>query len=400
MKKEKEIYSYLAIYLTSLLFFSYFFLYVKHQVGNDSTISEWLINYEGGFTKRGLIGQIAIEISRFFNLNLRLSIFLMQSFVCTIYFTLLFNLLKNFKLERIVLLSIFTPIFILYPIAEIEVLARKEIIIFSLYLLYLLIPRSNIWKTFSFLIFTSISMLVWEPVIFFFPIFFILEVIEKNIENYNAQLFNILISFIPSLIIAYIFIFNPLNEIEWNKMDEVLRSEFNQICYMSCGLLKSKSSIIQQFEGNYGSYSIEVFIRYFLIICIGFYPLFTLIKNSKINNNNLIVFKHFSNFSKILLFSLTPVILLFAMGYDWGRWVNISYVFLLIVFFQLHKHKKITINYENIEKTFTYKLKKKTFVFFFLIFCFSWNPKTVITGDVASFPGYRVPYKLFKIINN
>ena len=39
---------------------SFFFLEIKHDVGNDSTISEWLINYSGGFTKRGIIGQISI----------------------------------------------------------------------------------------------------------------------------------------------------------------------------------------------------------------------------------------------------------------------------------------------------------------------------------------------------
>ncbi|WP_440920173.1 hypothetical protein [Candidatus Pelagibacter sp.] len=400
MKKEKTIFNFLAIYLIILLVFSYFFLFTKHQVGNDSTISEWLINYEGGFTKRGLIGQIAIEISRLFNLNLRITIFFLQSFVCTIYFILLFNFLKNLKLEKIVILSIFTPIFILYPVAEIEVLARKEIIIFSLYLIYLLVPNRNILKIFSFIVFTSISMLVWEPVIFFFPIIFLLEIIEKNIENYDVHFYKILFLFVPSLMIASIFIFDPLNEIEWNMMASILKSEFDQNCYMSCFLLKSKSTIIQQFQGNYGSYSLEVFIRYFFIILIGFYPLFTLIKNSKINNYNLVLFKHFVSFSKILLFSLTPVILLFAMGYDWGRWVNISYIFLLIIFFQLLKHRRITINYENLRNTFIYKLKRKTFIFFFVIFCFGWNPKTVITGDVASFPGYRIPYKVFKIINN
>ena len=35
--------------------------------------------------------------------------------------------------ERVIILSILSPIFILYPVAEIEVLARKEIIVFSLY---------------------------------------------------------------------------------------------------------------------------------------------------------------------------------------------------------------------------------------------------------------------------
>ena len=59
MKKKIDIY--LFTYLFILLCFSYFFLFIKHEVGNDSTISEWLINYEGGFTKRGVIGQLAID---------------------------------------------------------------------------------------------------------------------------------------------------------------------------------------------------------------------------------------------------------------------------------------------------------------------------------------------------
>ena len=163
----KKINNYLKIYLLILLIFSYFFLFMKHQVINDSTISEWLINYEGGFTKRGLTGQIAVELSRFFEINLRLVILLLQSLVYTLYFFLLHKLLKNLKNNRIVLLSIFTPIFILYPVAEIEVLARKEIIVFLILLVYFLIPRNSRFKSTSFIIFTSLVMLIWEPIIFF-----------------------------------------------------------------------------------------------------------------------------------------------------------------------------------------------------------------------------------------
>ena len=119
MKKRLE--GYLLYYLLILLSFAYFFLFLKHGVGNDSTISEWLINYEGGFTKRGIIGQIAIEISRYFNSELRWVIFILQTFTITSYFLLLFYLLKKLHYERVIILSIFTPIFILYPVAEIEV---------------------------------------------------------------------------------------------------------------------------------------------------------------------------------------------------------------------------------------------------------------------------------------
>ena len=165
---EKKLNKYLIFYLSTLLGFSYFFLSIKYQVGNDSTISEWFINYEGGFTKRGLIGQLAISLTRFFDSDLRWVIFLLQSFTCSIYFLLLYNFLKNLKYERVIILSIFTPIFILYPIAEIEVLARKEIIVFSFLIIYLFVPRKSNFKIISFIIFSVLSMLVWEPIIFFF----------------------------------------------------------------------------------------------------------------------------------------------------------------------------------------------------------------------------------------
>ena len=63
--------NYFILYLSFLWLFGIFFLYVKHSAQSDSTISEWIINYQGGFTKRGLIGEICFQIAQFFNLSLR-----------------------------------------------------------------------------------------------------------------------------------------------------------------------------------------------------------------------------------------------------------------------------------------------------------------------------------------
>lgn len=398
MKKKLDIY--LFTYFLILLCFSYFFLFIKHEVGNDSTISEWFINYEGGFTKRGMIGQLAIELSRYFQTNLRWIIFLLQSFTVTIYFLLLFNLLKKLRFDRVIILSIFTPIFILYPVAEIEVLARKEIIVFSFFLFYFLIPRENIFKILSLSIFLVLATLVWEPIIFFFPLFLLFEIIENNIEKFDIKFLKIILSFIPSLMVALIIILDPLTDMEHKKMAFVLKNEFDQNCYMSCGLLKTKSSIFQQFQGNFGRYSLEVFVRYFLIIVIGFYPLITLFNNSSLRNNKLLLFNYFKKPIYIFYVACLPIILLFAMGFDWGRWVNISYVILAIIYFQLLIMNFFVLDFKKLRKNFLYQIKGKIFIIFFIFFCFGWNPKTVITGDVASFPGYRIPYKAFKILSN
>ena len=166
---------------------------------------------------------------------------------------------------------------------------------------------------------------------------------------------------------------------------------------MSCELLQNKSSIAQQFQGNFGKYSFEIFLRYFLIILIGFGPLFILLKHSTLKKNNLFFFKYFKNLLAPFLFIGSPVIILFAMGYDWGRWVHISYVMTFILFIFLIKNNLINIDLIKLKKNKLNLVKKKLFITIFIIFCFTWNPKTVVTGDVASFPIYRIPYKLFKI---
>jgi len=380
---------YLNYYLIGLFIFSVFYLFEKHTVGNDSTISEWLINYEGGFTKRGLIGQLCIYFSDIFDLQLRQTILIFQIIIIGIYFFLLFNFFSNLRIDKLILFSIFSPIFILYPVAEIEVLARKETFIFIFFLCYFFLEKET-YKLIYKLTILPLGILIWEPVIFFFPFWFFIDLINsRNKINYN-YLLKILFHFVPSIIVALYIAFNPISEINHNEMANFLKENFNEICYMSCGLLLSRSTIIDQFLGNLPLYSFEVFLRYFLILIIGFAPLIILIYYSKIQN-----------ISKTLFITLIifPILILFSMMGDWGRVVNIFYTFSILTFIHLLKKKLIIID-QSVEQNFLIKRlnNKKIFVFLFIIFAFGWNPKTSIAGDVATKPGYQIPRKAIKII--
>ncbi len=397
---KKNIDTHIIIYLSILFLFSVFFLFQKHEVANDSTISEWLINYEGGFTKRGLIGQCAIYLSKLLAINLRDTIFILQTLLVGIYFFLIFHFLKNILYNKVFIFAIFTPIFILYPIAEIEVLARKELFIFIYILIYTFIPiRKKEYKFYYKFFLFPITILIWEPIIFFILFFLFLDLIENNITRINKLFFFQIFSYTPSVLLAFYIALNPISEESHNLMAISLLENFNEHCYMSCALLKTKSSIYEQFQGNFGKYSIEIFVRYILIVIIGFGPLFILLFNSKLKKNILFLNK-FNNLLFPYLIFLSPVILLFAMGYDWGRWVNISYVFSIISFIYIYKYNLITLSEKFLNNKLLKNLKKKLFIFFFIFYCFGWNPKTAITGDVASFPGYRIPYKALKIILN
>ena len=229
--------------------------------------------------------------------------------------------------------------------------------------------------------------------------FLFLDLIENNITRINKLFFFQIFSYTPSVLLAFYIALNPISEESHNLMAISLLENFNEHCYMSCALLKTKSSIYEQFQGNFGKYSIEIFVRYILIVIIGFGPLFILLFNSKLKKNILFLNK-FNNLLFPYLIFLSPVILLFAMGYDWGRWVNISYVFSIISFIYIYKYNLITLSEKFLNNKLLKNLKKKLFIFFFIFYCFGWNPKTAITGDVASFPGYRIPYKALKIILN
>ena len=378
---------YLILYILTLFIFSIFYLYGKHNVGNDSTVSEWLINYEGGFTKRGLIGQIAIYISEFLNYSLRQSILFFQIFSIGIYYLLLINFFKLIKFNKIVLLSIFTPIFLLYPVAEIEVLGRKEIIIFSFYLIYLTLKNFK-QKNYFRIFLLPLLMLIWEPVVFFFIFWLIVDYIEGVFEKNYKSLIKYLLTFIPAILIGVYIALSPISEIDHKNMAFFLKENFNENCYMSCALLLSKSSIYDQFKANFSLFNFEIFFRYFLIILIGFGPLIILVKFSQ--------FKRL-NYKILLSLVTTPIFILFMMMSDWGRIVNIFYTFSIISFLYLYKKKFLIINDKILENFFIKVLSKKhVFTIFFIIFCFGWNPKTSLTGDIATNPLWKIPYNASK----
>ena len=85
--------NFLAFILINIFLVS-FYLFTKHSIGNDSSISEWLINYQGGFTRRGFGGEVVIFFSRLFEITLRQSIMIVQLTIHTLYLVLVYHYIK------------------------------------------------------------------------------------------------------------------------------------------------------------------------------------------------------------------------------------------------------------------------------------------------------------------
>ena len=391
-------------YLLFLFIFGLIFLYDKHNVGNNWTMSEWLINYQGGFTRRGLLGDIAFNLAIFFNLKIRFVIFLLQATSYLLFLIVIYNFLKDIKINFLSKLAIYTPIFLLFPLAEIESLVRKETLIFILFIFFLNLASKKFERKYcNFYIFFifPISFLIWEQIIFLFPIIFFILYLKNYQKNVLKTFLKICFISLPSIIIFFFTILTQLSEIGHHKMCQSLMINFKENCGMSLSMLKSKSSIIQQFTDVMPLYKIEYFIRYIFILFIGFLPLFILSCNSNFANTKIKVINYFKSFFSVLILLLCLVPIFFAAMLDWGRVTNIVYTISVLLYFFLLKNKYIYTVQSKIYSSISNFLNNKNYYYFiFFLYCFCWNIKTTFSEKIGSFPIYRILTKSIKILIN
>ena len=388
------------IFIIINILLAIFYLNTKHTVGNDSSISEWLINYQGGFTRRGLGGEFGIALSALLDIPLRRSIFLIQAVIHTSYLILLYFYFRELKFNIIQKFALYAPIFLLYPIAELEVLGRKEMLLFLYFLTVIFFSSKRydsriINKLIFFL--SPFVCLVWEQIVLFFPFFATILIIKNNLKTFKQVFQKLFIIFFPGIVtFVYIFI-TPLSVSGHDVMCNYIDIEFGERCYMSAEMLIT-STIHFDTLWVHNNAHFEHYLRYILIFLIGFFPLNFLVSRSHFIKKDNFIAKNFQ--LRTLFFILySPAILLFIYGYDWGRWINITYTFSILLYVYLIKNSIIKNSLKINNLVFKRILKKKTIVtFLFILFAFFWNPKTVITGDVAGNTGYKIIYNTSKKI--
>ena len=399
-KLKKNWSNYFQIYVLALIFFGIFFLYSKHDVGNDSSLSGWLINYEGGFVRRGLIGEIIINFSTFFSFKLRDSILIFQLFFFISYYLLIILFFKNLFQNRLIILAIFSPIFILYPVAEIEVLGRKELIIFTIFLSYLFFNIKDLKVQFIYkMILFPLGILTWEPFFLFFSFLLLVDFFVFQVKNFDKKFYFILLSYLVSIFVAVHIYLNPFSQENYIVMSDFLKNQFGEKCYMSCHYVGNQSSnyLFEFYEDFLNKFKFSYAVRYFIIVLVGFFPLGLIAIYSKVTSKNKeLIISKFKNLFYPFFLAFLPSTVLYLVMYDWGRIVHISYTFSLITFLYLIKENFIELSNQKIQANYISKLSKKIFTVIFFIFAFGWNPKVVMVDDVASKPIYATPYKFYK----
>ena len=161
MLSEKK---YLFIFFF-LLFSISFIKLVDNAINLDAwEYGEWLINYENGFIRRGLIGEIIINFSNFSKINIQHSFVTILTIISAFYFYKCYSLFKEIKLNIVNIFLFFSPIFFLFFILVNGVGIRKEILIYIYYLCFL-----------TDIIYKKKSQKVYDYYLFLFPLLFLIH---------------------------------------------------------------------------------------------------------------------------------------------------------------------------------------------------------------------------------
>ena len=138
---QKFIYILLGISFVVIIFNSYNFI----QERSPNQYSDWLINYQGGFVRRGLAGEVLFQFYNLLKIPLDSLVLTLIIFLYSVFYFLLFKIIKKIKFNFITLLTILSPLSFLYPVMEQKISGRKDI----LFLAFILIVIHFI-KNFNF----------------------------------------------------------------------------------------------------------------------------------------------------------------------------------------------------------------------------------------------------------
>ncbi|PKV76387.1 hypothetical protein [Pontibacter ramchanderi] len=309
-------------------------------------ITELLINYQGGFVRRGLLGEVLYRITPF----IKLSPYYIIISICLIsYLALIYFYISGFIKREYTLFLLPFVFFLGNPIIN-DFWVRKDIIeiLFFILILYLATKKGK-----RFVIFLNIALiigiLIHESIAFFaLPFLALLLYSKSNLDKSRYIFRNILITFIQLLpaistfLLVIYFKGTPsiANNIweSWRTINFPIQEASASTPAAIDGISWSLEKGLSYFFVTLKNFEFQIYAPFaWVLIIISIYFIFI-----KINHFNFKVYRYIPkgninirHLSSVLFLQLTAVTPLFILGWDYGRWIFLwtssTFAILLII---------------------------------------------------------------------
>ena len=335
MKKYKTHINIMIIISTLIIIINFgYFVIEKSSV----QYSDWLINYQGGFVRRGLPGEFFLALHNFTKIHLDLIVFIFVGLFYFLFAIYLIMLLSKIRFNFLNLFILFSPLSIFYPVMEQKVSGRKDVLfILSMILLATYLDKIKFENQKYLIIFLSVITTFSHSGFFvYLPIFLLIFIAINSKYPFKDVFKELFIISISCATLFFIIIFNTTIDNE-----SILRICNTIKTYLpKCGNLDYISTLSWSLE-----YEIELvrniwtkenFLSFYSIAFIlANVPLIYAFYNSEFKDKKKL------NFNPILIFILAnfATLPIYFIGADYGRYMYITYVSLSIFYFKSISNK-------------------------------------------------------------
>jgi hypothetical protein len=290
--------------------------YVLANSWSGWSVGDWVINYDLGFVRRGLSGEIIRGISNLLNIKINWSTYFIQCFIYISFILLFLYRLKNKKINFWFFLLCFTPGFLLFTYYDGMAVGRKEIAIYALFAIWLnFISNNKINITISLVVACALFLLTLiHEVFFFYSLYFYMAVClseSGSREKLNAAVVIPLASAV-ALLITYLY----AKTLDGSLIcADLLSHGLNKnICEGVIGYGNVNPAIeIQKYITNFNFNKIKD-----IIVVIGTVIIPNLLYLASVNASNY-------SKRKFILWNIFLILIsspLFIIAIDWGRWIS------------------------------------------------------------------------------
>lgn len=328
---------FIKYYAYAFLVFEFFLVsfYLNYLINlkmNGWVLGDWLINYQdGGFKRRGLSGYIFLKLAFLFNIKLNYLVFLFVEFLWAYFLFKLFVFFKDSKSDVSgFLFLLMLPIGLLFNVTSLAALGRKEIlllVLFSYYISEILKKNKYVDIVVPFLLFI---ITFFHEITFFYVGYFLLIKWINNDKNYITYLFYFLAVFIPSVL--FYFFGKPIN------------LGMSEIYFKNLGVVLSPGIFNYHENFNIKTYYLKYYVEYLEYLLPIFVAFFAIVWFTRIYGLEYIKLNKF--FFCIFVLSIP----LFYLATDWGRWINIHMLMIIMVFFYKNLKNKNEVYISENEK--------------------------------------------------
>ncbi len=311
-----KVFIYFLIVVTAIYTLVFTFL---HNIRSDGYIlGDWLVNYQdGGFKRRGLSGSFFFLLQDITGIKLNILVYCFQVVIISLFFYYYFKIIQYKEATFLYLSLLLSSIGFVGLLNCVDYVGKKEFIIFFLfaYFVYLLDHQKLSKKAECFFcIALSVSTFLHEVTLFFTPYFLIAFYLKTEKLEIRRYLKYILAVFIPA---ALLLLFGK--EINEGQSLAILKER---------GVVFTRGIFFWDInERQYILEHIKEYRWYFLSLGISVFHLTFYLKYlAKRKIISILLIGAF-------LFSLP----LFYLAIDWGRWMYIHMIFIIILFGMLLK---------------------------------------------------------------